>query len=238
MIQQKAVKERFMDNLNSKLRSKTSIRGNFFEGHSTPKSYSGHQESLHRNPTLISKKFSTALDMHHDANINLILKVQEAQYMQHLLNFLDDEILKKLNQAHHCSSRHKFKKILKSRQNIETTLEGKRFELKKRVAKKSRVVERLKKFIEDFEQEIDRRSVELKSKMELNTEKQIQCYLSEMEYLYQNDPQSILEDTDRQIDSIKEELSKEDERVKYLEGKMNGNEDLIEKYLKLKNKLG
>lgn len=55
----------------------------------------------------------------------------------------------------------------------------------------------MEEFALTFEQEKRRREVELSHKMAENTDKQIQCYVNEMEYLYKNDPTSIIEDADR-----------------------------------------
>lgn len=238
VLQQKTIKRRFMDNLNMKLRSKTSprVRGNI-DTEGTPRSYSRISDRSHIKSKALTRKLAHAFEMHHDANLNLMLKVQEAYYMQHLVNFIDDEIRSKLKQAKKCNYKNKFKTVFRARQKIERTLERERFEAKKRVAKKTRVVDKLEKFINEFDDEIARRAVELKSKMKENTHNQIQCYLSEMEYLYTNDPQSVLEDTDRQISFIKEDLMKGEDKLKQMKNGSRGNEDLIQKYLRLKKQL-
>lgn len=54
-----------------------------------------------------------------------------------------------------------------------------------------------------------------------------------MEYLYKNDPTSVLEDTDRQIASIKDDLDRFKFRNEELGRRERGKEAKIQKYLQL-----
>lgn len=182
----------------------------------------------------LSPAFSIALLSSYTSNIEALMKAQESQYLEKLIDLMDKEIFSSLPNSR---SADLFRSALNQKIAVEKGIWKESKALEKELFSKKREKQRLDHQLSNFPNELEHRRKELKLKMEENANKQIECSLGEMDYLYKNDPVSIVEDAERQIEIIKEDIVRMGILINEEKRKVKGNDNLVQQYFQLKEKL-
>ena len=188
----------------------------------------------------LSHRTNEALLTNFESCCDTISVIQEKELLQWILGKLDGLIIERLKKSEATDSdRYTFEKGLKKKQSIEKGLEVEFQEMEKRIIELQDMVRIKKNKLKNFDREIELKKKTRMQSLKENTKHQIYENLSELEYLYSNDPQSLLEDADKYSKQIKEDIEMFKEKEYALSRDTNRvDPKLIERYFHLKKMTG
>lgn len=164
--------------------------------------------------------------------------MQEHDLVLALLTSVDDVILKKLFSFEHEPAAMRLAQALKGRQAIEKKQEKAAKDTEKKLLALENTVEGKRRKIENSEVEIQQRLLLREHQLKQNRGHQIEASAYELDYLYKNDPQSLLEDADKFAVSMKQDIDKFKDSISTLAHQASQNQHLVDYYLTLKKAVG
>lgn len=167
-----------------------------------------------------------------------ISATQEHDLLLSLLSSVDHVLQAKLNGFHDDPTAFRLSRALQERQAIEKKLEKAVKEAEKKALVARSNIESKRRKIENSETEIQHRLVLREQQLKQNRVQQIEASVYELDYLYKNDPQSLLEDVDKYAFCIKQDIDKFKDLIEGLTPESRKNQALVDYYRTLKRDLG
>lgn len=228
-------KDKTMVNLSEFLRQKASPQS---EQRYSQKQIHTSNISIPGQHSKISDPMREALMTNFDSCCTCISAMQEHDLMYIVGDLIDKQILDQLCNMNQDGSAKRLAEAIDYRRTVERRVEKPCKEAEKGNLSTANTVENKKKKLENIPHEWDHRLDLRKQQLQQNRDNQIEASAQELDYLYSNDPQSLLEDADRYITNMKKDIDNYKEQIYTLNRSRTSNQILIDKYMNLKRELG
>lgn len=179
----------------------------------------------------VLKNFDTCCD--------LIGASQQVELMKTILRRLDAQIEEKLRTTEADQFEvQRFLRALELKRETENSADADCQQLEKQLIDLQKLIEDRRDRIKNFHDELLVRAAKKEQALKENKLQHISANLSELDYLYKNDPESLLEDSDRYIRQIKEDIDRfKDEYDVLLNQPKTVNYRTFDKFVRLKKQL-
>lgn len=182
----------------------------------------------------ITDSMREALMKNFDSCCTCISAMQEHDLMCIMSDLIDKQILDQLCKMSHDPSCKRLAESIDYQRTIERRIEKPCKDAEKKNLTMANTVENKRKKIENIPLEWDHRLELRKQQLKQNRDNQIEASAQELDYLYSNDPQSLLEDVDKYITNMKQDIDNYKEQIHQYSRRRTSNQHLIDRYMELK----
>lgn len=186
----------------------------------------------------ITNTMTDSLRSNFSACCDYISAMQEHDLLLTLLASVDDAIIAKFKSIGNNASAERLIQAIRDRQSIEKKLERPLKDAEKKLLTLENTMDSKKRKIDNSEMEIQHRLILREQQLKQNKSHQMESSIHELDYLYKNDPQSLLEDTEKFAYSIKQDIERYKDSINNLTSQASKNQHLIDYYQSLKKAVG
>lgn len=170
---------------------------------------------------------------------DFIISNQQVELMKMILRRIDAQIEEKLRRTEANEYEvQRFIRSLEEKRETEKTTDSDCQQLERQLIDLKKQIEDRRDKIKNFQDELLVRAAKREQSLKENKAQHITANLNELDYLYKNDPESLLEDSDKYIRQIKDDIERfKDEYDSLASQPKQVNYRVYDKYDRLKKQL-
>ena len=198
-----------------------------------------YSSNLGRKSSTLKPDSLEAVITNFDSCCDLVISNQQVELMKTILRRVDLQIEDKLRKTEADALEiQRFLRALESKRQTESAAENDTHQLEKQLIDLHKQIDDRREKIKNFHDELVVRAAKKEQSLRDNKVQHINANLNELEYLYKNDPESLLEDSDRYIRQIKEDIDRfKDQYDSLASNPKSVNYRVYDKYVRLKKQL-